>query len=231
MANKWHVKANGDMGICSAEPGGCPFSSEGAVHFTSAEDAIARSEEIYESQLGLFPDSRNGNRPEEEAAPDEEEFYEELLSFESVEDRVSPGDYMIFNDTLYRVSGLYPQSLGETQVEAVNMKTGEPQELYIDSYNSDGIRLRGDGPLDPRNPESYTVVWDESAYMGSYISSGDQFLYEDRIYRADGWEWNRALLQTSIEAYDSFSGETETIVIPQGAEPQVQFLKGTKHSR
>lgn len=230
MAKKWHVKADGDMGICSAEPGQCPFLSEGAVHFSNAEDAIARSEEIYESQIGLFPAAQSGNRPQEEEAPDEEEFYEELLSFESVEDRVSRGDYMIFQDRLYRVSELYPKSSGETHVEVVDMQTGEPEELHIDRYNSDEVRLRGDGPLDPKDPESYTVAWDESAYMGSYISRGDQFLYGDRIYRADGWEWNRALLQTDIEAYDSFSGETETITISQGSEPQVQFLKGTKHS-
>jgi len=231
MAKKWHVKANGDMGVCGAEPGRCPFRSEGAVHFSSAEDALARSEEIYESQLGLFPVTTSGNRPEEtEEVPDEDEFYEELLSFESVEDRVSRGDYMVFQDRLYQVVELYPQSSGATQVEAVDMQTGEPEELSIDRYNSDELRLRGDGPLDPQNPESYTVAWDESAYLGSYISSGDKFLYEDRVYRADSWEWNRALLQTTIEAYDSFSGETEIITVPQGSEPQVQFLKGTKRS-
>lgn len=228
MANKWHVKANGDMGICSAEPGQCPFLSEGAVHFSNADDAIARSEEIYESQLGLFPGIATGNSPEEET-PDREEFYEELLSFESIEDRVSPGDYMVFRDTLYRVNRISSEEW-DTKIEAVDAETGQAQKLYIGRYNSDSIRLRGDGLLDPKDPESYTVTWDESAYMGSYISSGDQFLYEGKIYRADSWEWNRALLQTDIEAYDGLSGETETITIHQGSEPQVQFLKGTKHS-
>lgn len=232
MANKWHVKVNGDMGMCSAAPGQCPFRSEGAVHFSNAEDAVARSEEIYESQLGLFPVSSAGNSPLDEDGdiPDEEEFYEELLSYESVEDRVSRGEYLIFQDRLYRVSELYPKSSGETIVEVVDMQTGEPEELHIDRYNSDELRLRGDGPLDPRDPDSYTMAWDESAYLGSYISSGDQFLYDGRIYRAESWEWNRALLQTDIEAYDSFSGQTETITIRQGNEPEVQFLKGTKRS-
>lgn len=96
MAKRWHVKANGDMGICQADPGRCPFQSEGAVHFSNLEDAAARSEEIYEAQLGLLPDS-------EEAAdvPYRDEFYEELLFYESIEDRVEPGGYILLNGALF----------------------------------------------------------------------------------------------------------------------------------
>lgn len=225
MARRWHVKANGDMGICRADPGRCPFQSEGAVHFSSVEDAIARSEEIYEAQLGLLPDSE-----EPTDVPSRDGFYLEISSYESIEDRVDPGDYILFQDTVYRVNSLEKTEDMDTRIDAVDPETGESREIYIDFYDRSGLMLRGHGPLDPADPDSYDVEWDTSAYMGSYINPGDPFLYEGRIYRANDWEWSRALLRTEIEAYDESSGNLETITIHQGSERDVKFLKGTRYS-
>lgn len=225
MARRWHVKASGDMGICQAYPGRCPFRSEGAVHFSNLEDAAAHSEQIYGTQLGLLPDS-------EEAAdvPSQDEFYEELLSYESIEDRVEPGGYILLNGTVYRVQSFEKTEYLDTKINAVDAGTGDLQEIYLDFYNRDGLMLRGDGPLDASDPASYAVEWDTSAYMGSYISRGEPFLYGGRVYRADGWEWSRALLRTEIEASDIETGEPEPITIHQGSEGDVKFLKGTKYS-
>lgn len=224
MANRWHVKANGDMGICSAEPGNCPFQSEGAVHFSNSEDAIAHSEQLYEAQLGLLPDSLSD-------APSRDEFYEELHSYESIEDRVEPGGYFLLHGTVYRVDSFEKTADLDTKINAVNVETGDSRDIYpYDFENKDSIMLRGDGPLDPSDPESYAVEWDVSAYMGSYISRSEPFLYEGRVYRARDWEWSRALLRTEIEAYDEASGQLETITIHQGSERDVKFLKGTKYS-
>lgn len=225
MARRWHVKENGDMGICQADPGRCPFQSEGAVHFSNSEDAIARSEEIYESQLGLLPGSE-----ESTDVPSRDEFYEELLSYESIVDRVDPGGYILFRETVYRVNSFEETEGFNAKINAVDTETGEPEEIYLDFYNRDGLMLRGDGPLDPADPDSYDVEWDVSAYMGSYINRGDSFLYDGKIYRANDWEWSRALLRTEIEAYDESTGGLETITIHQGSERDVKFLKGTKYS-
>lgn len=227
MARRWHVKADGDMGICTADPGNCPFQSEGAVHFSSAEDALAHSEVLYEQQLGLFPSSDAGILD----APSQAEFYEELFSYESIEDRVEPGGYFLLHGTIYRVNSFEQTADQDTKINAVEVGTGDLREIYpYDFYNRGSIMLRGDGPLDPADPESYAVEWDTSAYMGSYISRGGSFLYGGRVYRAEDWEWNRAVLRTEIEAYDLETGELETITIHQGSEPEVKFLKGTKYS-
>lgn len=90
--------------------------------------------------------------------------------------------------------------------------------------------LRGDGALDASDPASYAVKWDTSAYMGSYINRDEPFLYDGRVYRADDWEWSRALFRTEIEASDIETGEPETITIHQGSENDVKFLKGTRYS-
>ena len=223
MAKKWHVKANGDMGVCSAEQIEGPLKSEGAVHFSDAQDALAYSEQLHEAQFGLFPDSADLTE-----YIDRDEFYEELRGYEDLEDRMGPGDHMIFRSDLYKIKAIRRGDDGETIVDVVDVDAGEFRELSIYSYNRSEIRLRGDGPLDPTDPSSYDVEWDVSSYMGSYISPGDSFLYEGRIYRADDWEWSRPLLRTEIEATDESTGETETLIIHQGSESDVKFLKGTK---
>lgn len=46
MSKKWHVKADGSMGVCTAQEGHCPFSGEtGTRHFSSEREAQAYSEE------------------------------------------------------------------------------------------------------------------------------------------------------------------------------------------
>lgn len=45
-SRKWHVKADGTMGECTARDGNCPFQNEnGTLHFTRESDARAYSEE------------------------------------------------------------------------------------------------------------------------------------------------------------------------------------------
>lgn len=46
VGKKWHVKADGTMGECTARDGNCPFQNEnGTRHFTREKDARAYSEE------------------------------------------------------------------------------------------------------------------------------------------------------------------------------------------
>ena len=46
VSKKWHVKADGTMGECTARDGNCPFQNEnGTRHFTREKDARAYSEE------------------------------------------------------------------------------------------------------------------------------------------------------------------------------------------
>lgn len=44
---KYHVRADGSMGVCHAKEGNCPFGGEaGTKHFTNKTDAIAYSEKV-----------------------------------------------------------------------------------------------------------------------------------------------------------------------------------------
>lgn len=43
---KYHVKADGSMGVCKAQDGNCPFSDEGAKHFTNETEAQAYAEKM-----------------------------------------------------------------------------------------------------------------------------------------------------------------------------------------
>ena len=48
---RYHVKADGSMGVCTAREGNCPFSGEeGTKHFTSASEARSYSEKIVAEQ-------------------------------------------------------------------------------------------------------------------------------------------------------------------------------------
>lgn len=50
---RYHVKADGSMGVCKAKEGNCPFSGdEGTKHFTSESEARAYSEKIASRQGG-----------------------------------------------------------------------------------------------------------------------------------------------------------------------------------
>lgn len=47
---KWHVRADGSMGICKAKDGNCPFGGEaGTKHFTSESEARSYSESVVAS--------------------------------------------------------------------------------------------------------------------------------------------------------------------------------------
>ena len=43
---KYHVKADGSMGVCKAQDGNCPLAGEGAKHFTNEAEAQACAEKI-----------------------------------------------------------------------------------------------------------------------------------------------------------------------------------------
>ncbi len=48
---RYHVKADGSMGVCTAKEGNCPFGGEeGTKHFTSASEARSYSEKIVAEQ-------------------------------------------------------------------------------------------------------------------------------------------------------------------------------------
>lgn len=48
---RYHVKADGSVGVCKAQEGNCPFGGdEGTKHFTNAADAIAYSEKVVAEQ-------------------------------------------------------------------------------------------------------------------------------------------------------------------------------------
>ena len=48
---RYHVKADGSMGVCTAREGNCPFGSdEGTKHFTSKSEAQSYSEKIVAEQ-------------------------------------------------------------------------------------------------------------------------------------------------------------------------------------
>lgn len=49
---RYHVKADGSMGVCTAREGNCPFGGEeGTRHFTSESEARAYSESINKDDL------------------------------------------------------------------------------------------------------------------------------------------------------------------------------------
>lgn len=146
--SKFHVKANGDMGRCTAKEGACPFSSEGAEHFDSFQNAAVYAEAVVSRQEG----------------------------------------------------GSFATA---THSRAVSYETFE---------------------VDAADPANYTDGWSVSGYMGEYIERGGKFLYDDKIYVADDWEWNRAALATYIQATDTETGEKVELTIPQGSEDDVAFI-------
>lgn len=146
--SKFHVKANGDMGKCSAQEGACPFSSEGAEHFENFQNAATYAEALIAKQEGGSFASATHSR---------------FVSYEHFE-------------------------------------------------------------VDDTDPKNYTDRWSVSGYMQDYIDRGEKFLYQDKIYVADDWEWNRATLATYIQATDTESGESEEITIHQDSEDQVSFI-------
>lgn len=50
---KYHVKANGEPGVCTAQEGNCPFGSD-APHFDTKDDAWRHSVENLRKQYGSF---------------------------------------------------------------------------------------------------------------------------------------------------------------------------------
>lgn len=222
MSIKWHVKKDGDMGICRAQSGNCPLVSEGAVHFSNSEDAANYSQEIFENEHGLF-------KTQTKEIPNESDFYEPVSSYDYLGDVVSKGDYLKYKGSVYEVNEVARSGSYDTNVSVTDPYSGESRTLYLDEYNQSEVLLKGDGPLDKSDVNSYDVSWDQSSYLGSYIDSGDKFAYEGNVYTAENWEWNRALLHTEIEATNEETGEEEVITIYQGSEPDVTFLKGTRY--
>lgn len=77
---------------------------------------------------------------------------------------------------------------------------------------------------EPSKQTHYTVEWSDSKYLGQYLEPGQHFAKDGEIYRANDWEWNRALLSTSINATAVSTGEDVTLTIHHGWEHQVTFV-------
>ena len=64
---RYHVKADGSMGVCTAKEGNCPFGGDaGTKHFTNKSEALAYSEKIAEQSAasrGALAKKGNGGKP------------------------------------------------------------------------------------------------------------------------------------------------------------------------
>lgn len=61
MREKWHIRANGEPGVCRAEAGNCPLGRN-QPHYDSEEEAKAASSEGMEKEYGLLAPSAEKKR-------------------------------------------------------------------------------------------------------------------------------------------------------------------------
>lgn len=143
---RYHVKADGSMGVCTAREGNCPFSNEkGTKHFSSETEALAYSESINKNNSSTGAKSlrkngsiavENGNhshdvdydslKTEVQALIDEDLFFdsdEAEDAIDRIEDQVMSLNALIFD---------LEEGDSQTQVRSLNKTKRE----IIDECNS-----------------------------------------------------------------------------------------------
>lgn len=167
---KFHVKENGDIGKCSAKTeDGCPFTAEGAEHFSNFKNATMFAEKIFEREEGLFNTFEKPN--EENKTP---VAYPTIHSKVTEEVLKNPDNYKVQwnkgrhfgqnlttsnNDNLFFYGGSgsiyyakdweWDRSISRTTINAVDQSTGQEEELLIDSYEEGRIYFM---------PENYIIT-------------------------------------------------------------------------
>ena len=72
--SRYHVKADGSMGQCTAQEGHCPFGGDAGVkHFTSATEAQAYAEKIVKTTTNGGMNKMTKTKDEEPTTPDDDE--------------------------------------------------------------------------------------------------------------------------------------------------------------
>ena len=75
---RYHVKADGSMGVCTAKEGHCPYGGEeGTKHFSNKADAMRYAEQVIESKetrdTSLRRSSSNGGGSQPPSTPTTED--------------------------------------------------------------------------------------------------------------------------------------------------------------
>ncbi len=140
--NKYHVKSNGDIGRCTAEEGKCPFTSDGAAHFTNKEDAYAFSELVIArleggsfSQPALTKTEMNQTKtltlPPDVLDPNS--YTEEWEVSKHMGHYIEEGGYFSMRDKIYQAHDWsWNRATLWTTITASNVTDGgEPEEIVI----------------------------------------------------------------------------------------------------
>ena len=147
---RYHVRADGSMGVCTARPGQCPFGSEeGTRHFTSESRARAYSEERIAATHGqqVRSLSNRGHVVIPDVVTDNGvtlRFDKELGGYSSLDDGWATKEELFNN-------AVYPKVLRE----------------YIDDNDPESHQAKTD--------DGDTIELYESSSIPSYVMSGDYY--------------------------------------------------------
>lgn len=224
-----HVSDDGNPRPCRAKtPESCPVRGEDgnpAAHgsFASLEEAQRFAEKVTASKAEYYG---FGTSEAPSSDLDPQKFYVSPKGY--MGSSVPPGSPFMHNGKIYRAVRYFETGTFEMEMEAVDTESGEQRILYLSDRDQERITVPADEPLDHDDQSSYTVEWDEHSYLGSYAEAGGRFSFNGKLYTANSWEWNRALLRTTIWATNNETGEDEEIFLGQGSERGVKFTPITE---
>jgi hypothetical protein len=135
---KYHVKSNGDTGICTASEGNCPFAADGAVHFNSIKEAHFYAEGVIAKiEGGSFASAGHSlniekfdfgiNNPEAYTVK-----WDEALDLGKY---LEPGETFCYKGTVYIADNWIRYhkfgALGVSTINAISWRSGEKQKIEI----------------------------------------------------------------------------------------------------
>lgn len=135
--SKFHVKANGDMGRCTAQEGACPFSSEGAEHFDNFQNAALYAEAVIAKDEGgsfaAATHSRSVSYDTFEVNKEDPENYTDSWDVSSYMGQyIDRGDTFLYEGEIYTADDWeWNRAVLHTVIEATRTETGEKKEITI----------------------------------------------------------------------------------------------------
>lgn len=222
----YHVKADGSMGVCKAKDGNCPFSDEGAKHFTNETEAQAYAEKMVkntndkgglkmkknltngEDFMSIDPVTMDDRREMEMEMEMETKMNEDRVAETKEKSFTTPTSELVVKawDTFdKRASEVYDPDT------AVEIERGSRQVFGIGGAGDiiRGIELRKENPTPAEELDAWTKVSD---FMGDVFPRFVNPTEDRALFLVD--EWND-LMDSIVDDEDETTPE-----IRQAAEDQ-----------
>lgn len=175
---RYHVKADGSMGVCTANEGHCPFGGDaGTKHFTSESEAQAYAEKIVKTTNngGMKMKKTKMNEVKRTTYPTTPHGVHQTSysgwaadSWAGEDAIISAGGYVnghYVSSSEVESAGLWDELSEDVKAEMAPLAGGDPAD-----WNDKIIELEQSGKVSPKDEELLDALWISAEVFGGEVT-------------------------------------------------------------